>query len=192
MYDFSIFEFSSTKIGLCAAIVCAAIVSGLPDIFRIHNMFNINRSKNSIDLSKLSGAFHDRSATDWEIRPLVGKQVPRSSLIVPLLAIGLLISCRVGSTKKLSAIGAGNSDAFMSASLIFSHCCAAAASEGVFFDAFSGEIQAPATVYMIFATFLMFCAAWDLLICMTTEPTLGPILRGIIQVKLIFYLYLPS
>jgi hypothetical protein len=72
------------------------------------------------------------------------------------------------------------------------HCCAAAASEGVFFDAFSGSIQNPATVYMIFATFLMFCAAWDLVICMTTEPTLGPILRGIIQVRLIFLSVLPT
>lgn len=116
MYDFSVFEFSNAKIGLCAAILCAAIVSGLSDIFRIHNMFNFYQIKDSIDLSKLPGAFNDHSAADWEIRPLFGKRVPRSSLIVPILAIGLIVSSKVGSDQKLSAIGAGNSETVRSAS----------------------------------------------------------------------------
>jgi hypothetical protein len=64
---------------------------------------------------------------------------------------------------------------------------AAAAADRQFFDAFSSNIQDPASVQMVVLTFLLFCSVWELVICMTTGPALGPILRGIIQVSLHTY-----
>jgi hypothetical protein len=53
-----------------------------------------------------------------------------------------------------------------------------------FFDVFSDDIQDPATLQTIFMTFLLFTSAWDVVVCLTTGPAMGPILRGIIQVCL--------
>ena len=65
-----------------------------------------------------------------------------------------------------------------------SRALAVAAADHQFFDVFSDSMQEPATLETIFVTFLLFTSAWDVVVCLTTGPAMGPILRGIIQVWL--------
>jgi hypothetical protein len=196
MYDFSASESSNTKTSLCVAILCVAVFAGLWDFFRIHtiwtNPVTLNAYTRTSALSSFFSKFSGKSSKHakkikWEIRPLSGKPVSSKVLTVPILAMGLIASSEIGRTRKISAIDAGADGALIGSFLpTTSLCFAAAASNGHFFDAFSGSIQDPATIQIIFTTFLVFSAAWDFLVCLTTLPKLGPILRGIIQVKTAF------
>jgi hypothetical protein len=196
MYDFSSFEFSRSKTALCIAILCAAVMASLSDLFRIHTVFapslndaNPQTSLKSAFYLKWSGRTGALKKTDvdWEIRPLTGKQVSLTILTVPLLALGLIVCSETGSVRKFSAINAGDPSSVFLLCPTHSSCLAAVAADRQFFDAFSANIQDPATVQMVFLTFLLFCSVWELVICMTTGPALGPILRGIIQVALCIY-----
>jgi hypothetical protein len=111
MSDFSSFEFSSTKSGLCVAIFIFALRASLADIFRIHTVFHshpgtpINSGTKKSFLFAL--ALTPNREVDWEIRPLTGKDVSISILIVPVLAMSLIATSSTGSIHKQSAIQAG-------------------------------------------------------------------------------------
>lgn len=122
MYDFSAFQFSSTKTGLCIAILCFALLAGLADLFRIHTIFRtapnvaVKGSAKTRFLDKWSGNL--KREVDWEIRPLTGKGVSVSVLTVPILAIGLIASTSIGADRKLSAITTGKGEGLHSLVLI--------------------------------------------------------------------------
>ena len=101
MYDFSSFEFSRSKTALCIAILCAAVVASLSDLFRIHTVFAPAQNV------AIPGVLKKKDV-DWEIRPLTGKQVSFTILTVPLLALGLIVCSETGSVRKVAAINAGD------------------------------------------------------------------------------------
>jgi hypothetical protein len=117
MYDFSSFEFSRSKTALCIAILCAAVVASLSDLFRIHTVFAPAQNV-AIPETSFKSAFYlkwsgkagalKKSDVDWEIRPLTGKQVSFTILTVPLLALGLIVCSETGSVRKVAAINAGD------------------------------------------------------------------------------------
>jgi hypothetical protein len=122
---------------------------------------------------------------NWEIRPLTGAKVSWTVLTVPVLAMALIASSQTSALRKQSAISAGACTAATHAQLHpQSRALAVAAADRQFFDVFSDSMQEPATLETIFVTFLLFTSAWDVVVCLTTGPAMGPILRGIIQVWL--------
>jgi hypothetical protein len=123
MYDFSSFEFSRAKTALCVAILCAAVVASLSDLFRIQTIFAPAQHVKSAFYLKWSGRSTavKKSDVDWEIRPLTGKQVSLTVLTVPLLAMGLIVSNEMGAVRKFSAINAG--DTSNDVACLLALCC---------------------------------------------------------------------
>jgi hypothetical protein len=149
------------------------------ELLRFHTLAHRrNTSTNIGSAGRLLVDFFDENS-EWEMRPLTGK-ISANVLAVPGFAIGLLVCSETLSVRLQKAIDAGtNVMLWFSLSYMF-----AAASTGQhYFDAFNTDILDPATCSQIFITLLVFLACWDSIISFTTEPSLGPILRGIIQAR---------